>query len=399
MYHPPRVHDPKLLEFCNTEKQRFLYSKILETGSCTKGAIAAGYSSRGARELVERLIKFAAARGYSPAHDLTHPTPSTHILKGTSTLYNAEGQITQQWVKTNIAEQERLETLTEACKVLAEPYKGLAVPCSRTKDKSDVRNNRTTEKELLGLLPYGDPHLGLYSWHKETGSDFDCDIAERNLVGVTQELVRKMPVCDTAILLNLGDFFHSDSNANQTLRSHHALDVDSRWARVMQIGIQAMRSCIDAALKKHGKVIVVNMVGNHDDHSSVMLAKVLEAFYWKEKRVTVWENNSKFWYYRHGKVLLGSTHGDTLKPTNMAGIMAHDAAKDWGLSIHRHVHTGHVHQKQIWELHGCTVESHRTLAARDSWAHAAGYRSARDMQAIIYHAELGETERYRVGVQ
>lgn len=391
MYHPTKTPDPKLLEFCNSDQQRRVYSKILEMGSTTKGAAAAGIDPRRARHLVQKLERYAAERGYSPDHDMTHTAPSTHIVKGVSTLYDGDGQIKQQWVKTNIAEQERLESFAEACKVLASEYKGLAVPCSRTKDKGN--------QELLGLMPMGDPHIGMYSWAKETGADFDCDIAERNLVGVTQELVRKMPVCDVAILLNLGDFFHADNSSNQTSRSHHALDVDSRWARVMQIGIQAMRSCIDAALKKHGKVIVVNMVGNHDDHSSVMLAKVLEAYYCKEKRVKVWENNSKFWYYRHGKVLLGSTHGDTVKPTNMAAIMAHDAAKDWGLSIHRHVHTGHVHQKQIWELHGCTVESHRTLAARDSWAHAAGYRSARDMQAIIYHSEFGETERYRVGVQ
>ena len=382
--------DPKLLEFCENTLDHKRYTALLEYGTANKAGQMTGIDGKRYRELVIKLQTVAAKRGYSPDHDMTHTAPSTHIVKGTSTLYDGDGQIKQQWVKTNIAEQERLETLTEACKVLAEPYKGLS---------TNVPRPRTGGSQLLGLLPYGDPHLGMYSWSKETGSDFDCDIAERNLVGVTQELVRKMPVCDTAILLSLGDFFHADNSSNQTSRSKHALDVDSRWARVMQIGIQAMRSCIDSALKKHGKVLVVTMIGNHDDHSSVMLAKVLEAYYCKDKRVTVWENNSKFWYYRHGKVLLGSTHGDTLKPTNMAAIMAHDAAKEWGLSTHRHVHTGHVHQKQIWELHGCTVESHRTLAARDSWAHAAGYRSARDMQAIIYHSELGETERYRVGVQ
>ena len=385
-----RTLDPELINFCRTETQKKRISACIEHGSPTKAARVLGVDESAMRRFVRELQGYAALKGFSPEHDMTHPTAPTHLVKGVSTLYGEDGQIKQQWVKTQLAESEKFEAFKEACEVLASEYHGIA---------EAVPEPRHTNDDLMTVYPFGDPHIGMYSWHLETGDDFDCDIAKRNLCRVMTELVRKSPASGVAILLNLGDFFHADNNSNQTMRSHHALDVDSRWARVLEIGIQAMRACINSALKKHGKVIVQNNIGNHDDHSSVMLAKVLAAYYHKDKRVTVGDSISKFWYYRHGKVLIGSTHGDTAsKPQHVAALMACDRAEDWGKTTHRHIHMGHVHNKQIWELPGCTVESHRTLAARDSWAHAAGYRSARDMQAIVYHKEKGEVERYRVGV-
>jgi hypothetical protein len=51
------------------------------------------------------------------------------------------------------------------------------------------------------------------------------------------------------------------------------------------------------------------------------------------------------------------------------------------------------------ELRGCTVESLRTLAARDAWHHAKGYRSGRSMNVDVYHRELGFRARHQVGVE
>jgi hypothetical protein len=43
-------------------------------------------------------------------------------------------------------------------------------------------------------------------------------------------------------------------------------------------------------------------------------------------------------------------------------------------------------------------ETFRVLSPNDAWATAAGYRSGRDMQCIVYHADHGEISRCRFDI-
>lgn len=79
-------------------------------------------------------------------------------------------------------------------------------------------------------------------------------------------------------------------------------------------------------------------------------------------------------------------------------IMAADRKEDWGATMHRVWHCGHIHHKTAKEFPGCVVETHRTLAASDAWHAGKGYRSKRDLNAIVYHAEHGEIQRSRFDV-
>ena len=77
-------------------------------------------------------------------------------------------------------------------------------------------------------------------------------------------------------------------------------------------------------------------------------------------------------------------------------IMAADREQAWGRTKFRYWLTGHVHNQRLWDFPGCSVESFRVLAPQDAWAFNKGYRSQRDMKAIIYHAEYGEVSRVTV---
>jgi len=174
--------------------------------------------------------------------------------------------------------------------------------------------------------------------------------------------------------------------------------VDTRYAEMIHAGVAMLRACIDRALEKHRKVRVVNVCGNHDDVGALWLSLALSLLYEKNKRVEIETSPAKFTYYHHGKVLLGMTHGDTAKLDKLGGVMAADRPELWGQTSHRYWLTGHIHQRKVLEQPGCLVESFRTLAARDAWAAAAGYRSGRDMTALVFHAEHGEVARHRFDV-
>ena len=159
-----------------------------------------------------------------------------------------------------------------------------------------------------------------------------------------------------------------------------------------------MRQCIESALDKHAKVRVINVIGNHDDTSSMMLSICLANIYEKEPRVIVDTSPSAFQYFRHGKVLVGCHHGHSTKPAALAGVMATDRSKDWGETEYRYWYIGHVHHQSVKDFAGCTVESFRTLAAKDAYSHWGGYRAPRDMKSIILHSEYGEVSRNTMNI-
>jgi hypothetical protein len=314
---------------------------------------------------------------------------SPYVIKGTSTLYDNEGNQKLQWVKTSLDRERFDAALKEYVEWLASGAKGLAQPVN----PAPVGN-----ADLLSVYPIGDPHLGLYAWAAESGEDFDLKKAEQLNVSAMSRLVDCSPPSDEALIIELGDLLHADDSTNQTPASKHALDVDTRYAKVMQVALRTLKHMVSMALKKHKKVTVWMIGGNHDPHSSFAVAMCLQAFYENEKRVTVCLSPNAFRYYQFGRVLIGSHHGHGIKMDQLPGIMAADKGAEWGASDYRYWYIGHIHHLSRKEFPGAVVESFRTLAARDAWHASKGYRAGRDMQLIVHHREFGEIERHRADV-
>jgi hypothetical protein len=189
---------------------------------------------------------------------------------------------------------------------------------------------KDSNADLLSVYPMGDPHFGMYAWAEETGDDFDTDIAEKVTCAAIDRLIDSAPPSETAIILPLGDLIHADSSTNRTPNSGATLDVDTRWARVMQIALRALIYAIKKALAKHKKVLVRIVKGNHDPHASLAIALALDAYFHGEPRIKVDLSPAAHWYYKFGRVLIGSTHGDTTKEKDLLGVMASDRPKEWG---------------------------------------------------------------------
>lgn len=335
-----------------------------------------------------------AAHSVDPLKDPTahaHGAPEGFHLRGVSTLLDGAGQPVMQWVKTaKDAEQQRLDALLEAIKSLPDSFREAHEPTPAPEHCAE---------DLLCLYPIGDPHLGMHAWGEETGADYDLKIAARLHVEAIRKLVALAPAAKQALIVSLGDFFHADNNLARTERSGNPLDTDSRFAKVLRVGVHTLKAMIDIALEKHESVRVIIEVGNHDSQASAMLALAIDAFYDSDPRVTVDTSPERFHWYRFGKNLIGTTHGDGPKPEQLPMIMAHDKAEDWGQTRHRRWLVGHIHQEKVREFPGCKVEWFRTLASRDAWSHGEGYRSDRDMRVDVLHREYGVVTRHIVGIE
>lgn len=372
-----------------SERQQEILNQLEVSKSMRATAKALGINESSVRGILDRLKRRAALQGVSPEHGMTKAVPDGFVVKGISSLYNAEGALVGQWVKSKSDDTKAIETIREFVEDLARNAKGKSpaiLPPSHA------------NKDLLCVYPMGDPHVGMYAWKEETGADFDTDIAEKLLCSAIQRLVNAAPSAETAVILPLGDYFHADDSTSKTPNSGNALDTDTRWAKVMQAGLRAMIYCVKAALAKHRNVIVRIVKGNHDSHSSFALALAVDAYFSNNKRVSVDLNPAPMWYYRFGRVLLGSTHGDTVKLADLPSIMAFDKAQEWGQTAHRYWYLGHVHHTAVREFPGVVVEQFRTLAARDAWHAGQGYRAGRDMCLIVHHRDHGEVERHRCDI-
>jgi len=385
--------DHPLLEFCETEKQKQAVQLCMVEGlSQHQAGRVMGLSRESVKNHLRAVRQRASIRGYSPDHDMNKPVPDGFVVSGVSTYYNDDGIATGQWVKSKLTEESRLIALNEAIKEAVSDYEGKAKPTKLIKQKAHA-------DDVMVAIPIGDPHIGMYAWAEESGENFDTQIARDDLLNASRKLLEATPNAERALICNLGDFFHADNQSNQTSRSGHSLDVDSRWSRVLKLGCMIMVDMIQLALNKYPKVEVINAIGNHDDHSSVMLSAFLAAYFTQEPRVKIQPTVSKFNYVQFGKCLIGVTHGDTVKHADLGELMATDKAEEWGATEHRMWFVGHIHHSRKTELRGCTVESFRTLAAKDAWHASKGYRSGRDLNALVLHKEFGEVARYRCDIR
>jgi hypothetical protein len=324
-----------------------------------------------------------ARRGHAPEYDMTHRVPDGYFVKGVSTLYDEVGNQKLQWVKSSIDHERQQELFRAAISAMVADVPRLA----------PVAPPDSTLDHLMACYPVGDHHLGMLSWNEETGANYDIDIAEKLLSGAAMHLVLSAPKSTRAAIVILGDFLHYDSFVAVTPTNKNPLDADGRYPKMVRAAIRIIRRIVSIALQHHQEVLLIIEFGNHDPATSIFLMEALAALYENEPRVTVDRSPRHHHYFSFGKCLVGTHHGHGTKMQDLPLLMATDQPELWGQAEYRYWWTGHVHHDSAKDFNGCRVESFRILAPPDAWAANKGYRSQRDMKAIILHKDWGEVAR------
>ena len=381
--------DPELEKYATKVQWRHLQAWE-KHGSQRLAAEATGVSKSLMHVSLKAALKKAAKNGYAPDHDMTHAAAPGFNVKGTSTMYDADGEMKLQWVKTSVDQQRQEEMFQAALEAF-----GSELP----REVAVLKPETKQSENLMACYPVGDHHMGMLSWDDETGDNYDMSIAEQLLMGATNHLVGVAPDSQQCTIVFLGDFMHYDSFVAETPTSRNALDADSRFPRMVRFAIRNMRYLIHRCLLKHEQVNVIVEIGNHDLSSSIFLMECLKNVYENEPRVHIDNSPAHFHYFQFGLCLVGVHHGHGAKLQDLPLIMAADRPEEWGSTQFRYWWTGHVHHKETQvsrgkELKGTVVESFRTLAPKDAWAAQKGYRDGQDMQCIVLHKDYGETCRH-----
>lgn len=92
------------------EQIREAFDLLEKHGTKAEAARVLGISRNAFRNRISKGIR----RGYSPNHDMTHISPDSFLVKGVSSLYDKDGQLKQQWVKTQRDAEEQQAALEAA---------------------------------------------------------------------------------------------------------------------------------------------------------------------------------------------------------------------------------------------------------------------------------------------
>lgn len=374
--------DANLLSYATPRQIEYLEA-IEKHGSCRKAEAALGVSKDIISKSMRGLKARAAKAGYSPEHDMVKMAPEGFRVKGVSTYYDKDGAKAGQWVKTTVDQAAQEAMLRAAFEAMASDLPRIA--------PTDAP--RATLDSLCNLYTLTDSHVGALCWGKETGADWDLDIAEKTLVGCFAQMVHSSPAAGTAIVNQLGDFLHADGIQAMTPTSGHLLDVDGRFAKVVTVAIRILRTVVNLALERHDKVVVLMAQGNHDLTSSIWLRVMFKALYENEPRVQVIDSELPYYVYQHGQTMLGFHHGHKKPMDQLPMLFAAQYPKIWGDTTKRYAHMGHQHHVHEKEYSGMLITQHSTLAARDSYAAQGGWMSERQVTAITYHRDWGQVAR------
>jgi hypothetical protein len=311
--------------------------------------------------------------------------PGTHILGKMTVNRDAEGRVIQDWIRAEPDAVAREAAMKAAVAAFTSelPRAEPVILGSQGAYNADLLNQYTVT----------DLHFGSLSWGEETGTDYDLKIAEQLLLDWFAAAIKLSPPAHTAVLAQIGDLLHFDGLSAVTPTSHHVIDADSRFAKIVRVVIRTMRRIVKMLLEKHQHVHLLFADANHDPASEIWLREMFYAFYEEEPRLSVDRSPSTYLSYEWGEVALFYHHGHKRKVKDVDTVFAGKFRELYGKTKFAYAHLGHLHSDELLSTNLMQVERHETLAGRSSFEANGGWISGRSAKVITYHKRFGHVGR------
>lgn len=322
-------------------------------------------------------------RDTTPEANKVQPPPDFAIDR-VSRLTDSQGETRAQWTAYEAARVDRANALKKAFEEFVGNYSFKA---------PQILHIGSAASDHKVVVPIGDPHIGMLAHASEAGEHFDLKIAERELLAATDLVIQQAPPADTCDLVNLGDWFHAQTDEQRTPRGGNKVDVDGRREKIAEISLRMVERMTELALAKYKRVKFIWVPGNHDPDISTVWCMMLRRIFRDNPRVDIPSNLDPFIVEEFGQCMFLYNHTDKVKLQQLKDVMAGFFPEMWGRTKHRYIHGGHVHHSEVKEQLGVIAESHNTLAGSDAWHRAEGYGAKRLLKAIGYHKLYGEFAR------
>ena len=260
--------------------------------------------------------------------------------------------------------------------------------------------NYKSDSGYAGIMAIIDAHLGKFAWGEElNGRDYDLKIAREDYLFCTRENLSYMhPFSPQVIYYILGqDLMHTENYEGKTPKGGNILDVDNRLPKIIyrakEIVIKSIYEC-----RKIAPVEILWVPGNHDMHSSLWMAHILQEHFRNDKHVTVdlapSFRKARLW----GTTLVGWTHALTGRHQSWANELAQAFPEEWAASKYGHREWQHGHKHKKGEVKTFPIVTHGGVLMRqltalspiDAWHYENLYTDAvPGGEAFIMHKTKG----------
>lgn len=276
----------------------------------------------------------------------------------------------------------------------------------------------------LLVIDVADLHIGKLCVAAETGHHYDRAEAVRRGIEGTRALLEKAQRHGVAhILFVLGnDVIHVDNPRGQTT-SGTPQDTDGTLAVMWDDAFAFYVACIDLC-REVAPVSLIYCPSNHDWFAGFALARGIGAWYRDCPEVSASAYNTSHRhrkYFRFGGNLMGFTHADGAKESDLPSLMMDEAADHIGPARRRYWYLHHLHHKirrkgagsqrrQVEkDLVGMTIladtaglapteapviEYVRSPSAPDGWHDRNGYVNLQAVECFLHHAHAGQVARF-----
>lgn len=253
-----------------------------------------------------------------------------------------------------------------------------------------VHAKPSQERDCLYVLNLQDLHLSKLAWHRESGADYDINLAKQAYKDAIKDLMFKAPChrIEEVLMIAGSDYFQSDTDKSTTTAGTY-VDSDGRLAKAFEEGCALLTDTAEMLAEKY-KVKIVVIPGNHDEQTSQFMGCYLSAWFRHHPNITIDNEPKSRKYHAYGKVLLGLVHGHREKLKDLPLIMMRENQARISSFKYQEWLTGHRHIEQTDEMHGIKVRTCNALCAPDQWHFAQGYvGTLRTSQGLLYNKTHG----------
>lgn len=246
------------------------------------------------------------------------------------------------------------------------------------------------DTDFMVVYPLFDVHLELLAAANISGEDINLEIAcERLKKNMAMVMARTKPAVK-GVIVNGGDFNHTDDDLNVTPKHKHPLDSSARNYTTVDASIELLSALIEMALAKHETVEYYSVPGNHDPKNWLTVMMGLYNRYRDNPRVMIEKSPLEFSVITFGNTLIIIHHGDKRAIKDLILWFNAEYPEVFAKAKYRFLWTGHLHHLKAEDFPGVTWEQFRPITARDHHAFSNFYSSMSELKSILFHVSKGQ---------
>lgn len=254
------------------------------------------------------------------------------------------------------------------------------------------------DRDLMAVYPLFDVHLELLAAANISGTETNLDLATKRLKDNLALVIARTRPAVKGVIVNGGDFNHTDDDLNVTPAHKHPLDSSSRNYTTLDASIELISALIEMALTKHETVDYYSVPGNHDPKNWVTVMMALYNRYRDNPRVTIEKSPLEFSIVTFGNTLIIIHHGDKRAIKDLILWFNAEYPEVFSGAKYRFLWTGHNHHLKAEDFPGVCWEQFRPITSRDHYAFSSFYSSMSEMKSILFHVSEGQKTHEKVSL-